>query len=169
MRRVCRNHRRRAGSPAKPCRGQSEALRMRPFDSPNPATISDAVPAAAQPGPAYLAGGTNLLDLMKGGIARPDRLVDVAQLPGLDRIEHLADGGLRIGALVRNADLAHDFDFAKSYPAVAEALLSGASAQLRNAATVGGNLLQRTRCGYFYDSASACHKRQPRTGCDALG
>jgi xanthine dehydrogenase YagS FAD-binding subunit len=142
---------------------------MKTFDYIKPATISDAVAAAAQPGTAYLAGGTNLLDLMKGGIARPDRLVDVAQLPGLDRIEHLADGGLRIGALVRNADLAHDFDFAKSYPAVAEALLSGASAQLRNAATVGGNLLQRTRCGYFYDPASACNKRQPGTGCDARG
>jgi xanthine dehydrogenase YagS FAD-binding subunit len=142
---------------------------MKTFDYIKPATISDAVAAAAQPGTAYLAGGTNLLDLMKGGIARPDRLVDVAQLPGLDRIEHLADGGVRIGALVRNADLAHDFDFAKSYPAVAEALLSGASAQLRNAATVGGNLLQRTRCGYFYDPASACNKRQPGTGCDARG
>src|ERR1700730_12528029 len=169
MRRVCRNHRRRAGSPAKPYRGQTEALGMKTFDYIKPATISEAVAAAAQPGTAYLAGGTNLLDLMKGGIARPDRLVDVAQLPGLDRIEHLADGGLRIGALVRNADLAHDFDFAKSYPAVAEALLSGASAPLRNAATVGGNLLQRTRCGYFYDPASACNKRQPGTGCDARG
>src|SRR5260221_14755948 len=104
---------------------------------------------------------------MKGGITRPDRLVDVTHLPGLDRIERLADGGIRIGALVRNADLAHDTDFARFYPAVAEALLSGASAQLRNAATVGGNLLQRTRCGYFYDTASACNKRQPGTGCDA--
>src|SRR6202163_919694 len=167
MRGLCGNHRRRAGSPAKPYRGQSEALGMKTFDYSKPATISEAVAAAAQPGTAYLAGGTNLLDLMKGGIARPDRLVDVAQLPGLDRIEHLADGGLRIGALVRNADLAHDPDFARSYPAVAEALLSGASAQLRNAATVGGNLLQRTRCGYFYDTASACNKREPGTGCDA--
>src|SRR6202790_2101557 len=169
MRRVCRNHRRRAGSPAKPYRGQSEARGMKTFDYIKPAPVSEAVAAAAQPGTAYLAGGTNLLDLMKGGIARPDRLVDVAQLPGLDRIEHLADGGLRIGALVRNADLAHDFDFAKSYPAVAEAILSGASAKLCNAATVGGNLLQRTRCGYFYDPASACNKRQPGTGCDARG
>ena len=106
---------------------------------------------------------------MKGGITRPDRLVDVTRLPGLDRIEHLADGGMRIGALVRNADLAHDADFARSYPAVAEALLSGASAQLRNAATVGGNLMQRTRCGYFYDVASACNRREPGTGCDARG
>ena len=140
---------------------------MNNFEYIRPATISDAVTAAARPGAAYLASGTNLLDLMKGGIARPSRLVDITRLPGLDRIERLADGGLRIGALVRNADLAHDPDFAAGYPAVAEALLSGASAQLRNAATVGGNLLQRTRCGYFYDIASACNKRKPGSGCDA--
>jgi xanthine dehydrogenase YagS FAD-binding subunit len=140
---------------------------MKTFEYVRPASVSDAVAAAAQPGAAYLAAGTNLLDLMKGGIARPDRLVDVTHLPGLDRIERLADGSLRIGALVRNADLAHDPDFAKSYPAIAEALLSGASAQLRNAATVGGNLLQRTRCAYFYDTASRCNKRTPGSGCDA--
>jgi len=140
---------------------------MKNFEYLRPATVPEAIAAAAAPGAAYLASGTNLLDLMKGGIARPDRLVDVTRLPGLDRIEHLADGGIRIGALVRNADLAHDPEFAKSYPAIAEALLSGASAQLRNAATVGGNLLQRTRCGYFYDPASACNKRQPGMGCDA--
>jgi xanthine dehydrogenase YagS FAD-binding subunit len=142
---------------------------MKNFDYVRPATIADAVAAAAEPGAVYLAAGTNLLDLMKGGVTRPGRLVDVTRLPGLDRIEPLPDGGLRIGALVRNADLAHDSGFAKSYPAVAEALLSGASAQLRNAATVGGNLLQRTRCGYFYDTASACNKREPGTGCDARG
>jgi xanthine dehydrogenase YagS FAD-binding subunit len=140
---------------------------MKTFDYVRPATISDAVAAAAEPGTFYLAGGTNLLDLMKGDVTRPNRLVDVTRLPGLDRIEHLADGGVRIGALVRNADLAYDAGFATAYPAVAEALLSGASAQLRNAATVGGNLLQRTRCGYFYDPASACNKRQPGAGCDA--
>ena len=140
---------------------------MKNFDYVRPATISDAIAAATEPGAAYLASGTNLLDLMKGGIARPNRLVDVTRLPGLDRIEPLPDGGIRIGALVRNADLAHDADFARAYPAVAEALLSGASAQLRNAATVGGNLLQRTRCGYFYDTASACNKREPGAGCDA--
>jgi xanthine dehydrogenase YagS FAD-binding subunit len=140
---------------------------MKTFEYVRPASVSDAVAAAAQPGAAYLAAGTNLLDLMKGGIARPDRLVDVTHLPGLDRIERLADGSLRIGALVRNSDLAHDPDFAKSYPAIAEALLSGASAQLRNAATVGGNLLQRTRCAYFYDTASRCNKRTPGSGCDA--
>jgi xanthine dehydrogenase YagS FAD-binding subunit len=142
---------------------------MKTFDYFRPATISDAVAAAAEPGAAYLAAGTNLLDLMKGGVTGPSRLVDVTRLPGLDRIERLPDGGIRIGALVRNADLAHDPDFVKSYPAIAEALLSGASAQLRNAATVGGNLLQRTRCGYFYDVASACNKREPGTGCEARG
>lgn len=142
---------------------------MNNFEYIRPATISDAITAATRPGAAYLASGTNLLDLMKGGVARPTRLVDVTHLPGLDRVERLADGGLRIGTLVRNADLAHDPDFATSYPAVAEALLSGASAQLRNAATVGGNLLQRTRCGYFYDVASACNKRAPGSGCDARG
>jgi xanthine dehydrogenase YagS FAD-binding subunit len=140
---------------------------MKTFDYLRPTTIADAIASAAAPGAAYLAAGTNLIDLMKGGIAQPTRLVDVTRLPGLDRIDHLPDGGVRIGALVRNADLAHDPAFAKSYPAVAEALLSGASAQLRNAATVGGNLLQRTRCGYFYDAASACNKRQPGAGCDA--
>ncbi len=140
---------------------------MKNFDYVRPASISDAIAAAAEPGAVYLAAGTNLLDLMKGGVTRPDRLVDVTRLPGLDRIEWLPDGGVRIGAMVRNADLAHDVDFARGFPAVAEALLSGASAQLRNAATVGGNLLQRTRCAYFYDTASACNKREPGTGCDA--
>jgi xanthine dehydrogenase YagS FAD-binding subunit len=142
---------------------------MKNFEYVRPASISEAVAAAAEPDAAYLAGGTNLLDLMKGGIALPNRLVDISHLPGLDRIERLPDGGTRIGALVRNADLAHDDEFAKAYPGIAEALLSGASGQLRNAATVGGNLLQRTRCGYFYDPASACNKRAPGTGCDARG
>jgi len=140
---------------------------MKTFDYIRPASIAEAVAAATEPGAAYLAGGTNLLELMKGGITRPDCLVDVSRLPGLDRIERLPDGGVRIGTLVRNADLAHDPDFARTYPAIAEALLSGASAQLRNAATVGGNLLQRTRCGYFYDVASAYNKREPGAGCDA--
>jgi xanthine dehydrogenase YagS FAD-binding subunit len=140
---------------------------MNNFEYIRAASVSEAVAAAAQPGAAYLASGTNLLDLMKGGIARPGRLVDITRLPGLDRVERQVDGSLRIGALVRNADLAHDPDFAASYPSIAEALLSGASAQLRNAATVGGNLLQRTRCGYFYDIASACNKRKPGSGCDA--
>lgn len=142
---------------------------MKNFEYVRPATVGEAVAAAAAPGAAYLAAGTNLLDLMKGGATRPGRLVDITHLPGLDRIEELADGSVRIGALVRNADLAHDRIFARRFPAVAEALLSGASAQLRNAATVGGNLLQRTRCAYFYDPASACNKHAPGVGCDARG
>jgi xanthine dehydrogenase YagS FAD-binding subunit len=142
---------------------------MNRFDYVRPNTITEAVTAAAHPGAAYLAAGTNLLDLMKGGIVHPTRLVDVSRLPGLDSIERQADGSWRIGALVRNADLAHDHDFARRFPAVAEALLSGASAQLRNAATVGGNLVQRTRCAYFYDPTSACNKRAPGAGCDARG
>ncbi|MGO9630551.1 MAG: FAD binding domain-containing protein [Xanthobacteraceae bacterium] len=142
---------------------------MKSFEYVRPATIRDAVAAASEPGAAFLAAGTNLLDLMKGGVSRPNRLVDISRLPDLDRIEDLADGGVRIGALVRNADLARDRTFAQRFPAVAEALLSGASAQLRNAATVGGNLLQRTRCAYFYDGATACNKRDPGSGCDARG
>lgn len=141
---------------------------MKQFDYLRPATVAEAVAGAAQPGATYLAAGTNLLDLMKGNISCPDRLVDVTHLDGLDQIERVADGSVRIGALVSNADLAHA-EFAKSYPAVAEALLSGASAQLRNAATVGGNLLQRTRCAYFYDTASRCNKREAGSGCDARG
>jgi xanthine dehydrogenase YagS FAD-binding subunit len=142
---------------------------MNTFEYVRPATIPEAVAAASEPGSAYLAAGTNLLDLMKGNVSRPARLVDIGRIPGLDRIEDAPGGGVRIGALVRNADLAYDRDFARRFPAVAEALLSGASAQLRNAATVGGNLLQRTRCAYFYDTASSCNKRDPGSGCGAHG
>src|SRR5271170_2328352 len=142
---------------------------MKTFDYVRPATVREAVAAAAEPGAVYLAAGTNLMDLMKGNVIRPSLLVDISHLPDLDGIEELPDGGVRIGALVRNADLAHDRAFARRFPAVAEALLSGASAQLRNAATVGGNLLQRTRCAYFYDVASACNKRERGSGCDARG
>ena len=141
---------------------------MNQFEYERPSTLAEAVAAGSAPGAAYLAAGTNLLDLMKGGVMRPGRLVDIGRIAGLDRIEPLDGGGVRIGALVRNSDLAYDTAFARDYPAVAEALLSGASAQLRNAATVGGNLLQRTRCAYFYDTASACNKRSPGAGCDAL-
>src|SRR5271163_3791717 len=129
MRGVFRDHRGGVGSAENPRPGRSEAGGMNSFDYVRPATIPDAITAAAEPGAVYLAAGTNLLDLMKGGVARPNRLVDITRLPGLDRIENLADGGIRIGALVRNANLAHDANFAKSHPAVAEALLSGASAQ----------------------------------------
>jgi xanthine dehydrogenase YagS FAD-binding subunit len=141
---------------------------MKSFDYVRATSVEEAAAAAAEPGAAFLAGGTNLLDLMKGGIARPSRLVDITHLPGLDSIDWQTDGSVRIGALVRNADLAHDPRFVARYPAVAEALLSGASGQLRNAATVGGNVMQETRCRYFYDTASACNRREPGSGCDAL-
>ncbi|MBR0656053.1 FAD binding domain-containing protein [Plastoroseomonas arctica] len=142
---------------------------MNRFEYIRPRSVAEAVAAAAIPGSAYLAAGTNLLDLMKIGVARPGRLIDLNHLPGLDAIETLPGGAVRIGAQVRNAELAHDPEFARRFPAVAEALLSGASAQLRNAATVGGNLMQRTRCAWFQDTASACNRREPGTGCDALG
>jgi xanthine dehydrogenase YagS FAD-binding subunit len=142
---------------------------MNRFDYVRPKSVADAIAAASAPGATYLAAGTNLLDLMKGGIATPSRLVDVSHLKEFYRIEELPDGALRIGAMVGNAELAHNAEFARCYPTIAEALLSGASAQLRNAATVGGNLMQRTRCGYFYDTASRCNKRTPGSGCDAKG
>jgi len=142
---------------------------MNRFDFIRPTSVAEAIAAASTPGSAYLAGGTNQLDLMKIGVSRPDRLIDISRLPGLDRIDWLEDGSARIGALVRNADLAYDHRFARTFPAIAEALLSGASAQLRNAATVSGNLMQRTRCAYFQDTASACNRRLPGSGCDAKG
>ena len=141
---------------------------MNRFDYIRPKSVAEAVAAVSQPDSAYFAGGTNLLDLMKTGAARPQRIVDITRLAGLDRLDWLDDGGVRIGALVRNADLAYDARFHAQYPAVAEALLSGASPQLRNAATVGGNLMQSTRCPYFFDVASACNRRKPGSGCDAL-
>lgn len=142
---------------------------MNRFDYIQPKSVKEAVAAAATPGSAYFAAGTNLLDLMKIGVSTPARIIDITRLPGLDEIGWLPDGGVRIGALVRNSDLAYDARFARTFPSVAEALLSGASAQLRNAATVSGNLMQRTRCAYFQDLASACNRRQPGSGCDARG
>ncbi len=139
---------------------------MTPFAYRRAGSVAEAI-AAAEHGAAILAGGTNLLDLMKGDVVRPTQIVDIARVPGLRDIEFLPDGAVRIGALVRNSDLAHHETFAANFPAVAEALLSGASAQLRNAATVGGNLMQRTRCSYFYDRSSACNRRDPGAGCDA--
>jgi len=118
-------------------------------------------------GSAFVAGGTNLLDDMKLGIERPEHLVDINALP-LAKIEELPGGGLRIGAMVRNSDLAWDDRVRKQFPVLSEALLSGASAQLRNMATTGGNLLQRTRCYYFRDPSARCNKRQPGSGCDAI-
>ncbi|MDB5992835.1 MAG: FAD-binding molybdopterin dehydrogenase [Herbaspirillum sp.] len=116
----------------------------------------------------FLAGGTTLLDLMKLNVEQPQRVLDINRLP-LDKIEQSADGGLKIGALVRNSDLAHHPLVMQRYPVLSQALLSGASAQLRNMATTGGNLLQRTRCVYFRDTAMACNKRQPGSGCSAIG
>ena len=131
--------------------------------------MSSALRAAQQPGTMFIGGGTNLLDLMKGGVEQPVRLVDITHLRGLDTIGTLPDGGLRIGALVRNSDAANHALVREQYPLLSQALLAGASSQLRNMATVGGNLLQRTRCGYFYDIAfSQCNKRVPGSGCAAL-
>jgi xanthine dehydrogenase YagS FAD-binding subunit len=116
----------------------------------------------------FLAGGTNLIDLMKENVERPETLVDINGLP-LNRIEETDSGGLRIGALVRNTDAAYDEKVTTRFPLLSSALLAGASAQLRNSATVGGNLLQRTRCHYFYDTATPCNKRSPGSGCSAIG
>ncbi|WP_329234691.1 xanthine dehydrogenase family protein subunit M [Streptomyces canus] len=121
----------------------------------------------ADPDARFLGGGTNLVDLMKTGVERPGRLVDVRELP-LDGIEVTADGGLRIGATATNSDLAADPEVRRRYPALAQAVLAGASGQLRNMATVGGNLLQRTRCGYFTDVTKPCNKRVPGSGCPAI-
>ena len=142
---------------------------MNRFDYIRADTIADAVSAlAGSPGAKALAGGTNLVDLMKYDVARPSRVVDINRLP-LKAIEDTADGGLRIGALVTNSDLAWHPQIAKRYPLLSSAILAGASAQLRNAATTGGNLLQRTRCYYFYDTSTPCNKRAPGSGCSAIG
>jgi len=119
-----------------------------------------------EPNGVFLAGGTNLVDHMKLGVSRPDLVIDITRLP-YDRIEALPDGGVRIGAMVRNSDLAADPTIRARYPVLAQALLAGASGQLRNVATTGGNLLQRTRCVYFQDVAKPCNKREPGSGCPA--
>ncbi len=131
-----------------------------------PAAAAAAV--VAHPGARFIAGGTNLLDLMKLQIETPPHLVDVNRL-GLDTIEETKEGGLRIGALVRNTDLAADGRVRRDYAVLSRALVSGASGQLRNKATTAGNLLQRTRCPYFYDTTKPCNKRQPGSGCAAIG
>ena len=125
--------------------------------------------AAAHKGAKFIAGGTNLLDLAKLEIETPTHLVDVTRVPGLNQIAPTADGGLRIGATVRNADLAADPRVRRDYAVLSRALLGGASAQLRNKATTAGNLLQRTRCLYFYDTTKPCNKRVPGSGCSAIG
>ncbi|MDB5941549.1 MAG: molybdopterin dehydrogenase [Ramlibacter sp.] len=142
---------------------------MKPFTYERANTPAQAAAAvAAKPGAKFVAGGTNLLDLMKLQIETPAHLVDVNGL-GLDRIEPTAQGGLRIGALVRNADLAADARVRREYGVLSRALVAGASGQLRNMATTAGNLLQRTRCPYFYDTNMPCNKRVPGSGCSALG
>jgi xanthine dehydrogenase YagS FAD-binding subunit len=140
---------------------------VKPFTFERATTPEQAVSAyAAQPHARFLAGGTNLVDLMKLGVETPEHLIDVSRLP-LNDIESTPDGGLRVGANVRNSDLAADPAVCRSYPALAQALLAGASGQLRNLATTGGNLLQRTRCPYFQDLAAPCNKREPGSGCSA--
>jgi xanthine dehydrogenase YagS FAD-binding subunit len=141
---------------------------MRAFTYERAQSPAEAAAAVQRhPGAKFIAGGTNLLDLMKLDIEHPPHLVDVNRL-GLDRIEATPDGGLKIGALVRNSDLAADIRVRQGYPLLSRALLSGASAQLRNKATTAGNLLQRTRCFYFYDTTKPCNKRTPGSGCAAM-
>ncbi|MGW2023082.1 FAD binding domain-containing protein [Streptomyces decoyicus] len=135
---------------------------QRVFDVPGAVALLGADPDAR-----CLGGGTNLVDLMKAGVERPAQLIDVRELP-LGRIEAVEGGGLRIGATVTNSELAAHPEVRRHYPALAQAVLSGASGQLRNMATVGGNLLQRTRCGYFTDSTKPCNKRVPGSGCPAI-
>ena len=142
---------------------------MRPFTYERVDTVEAAAGAASRPGARFIAGGTNLLDLMKIQVERPAHLIDVNRIAGLSSIEDTPEGGLRIGTLVRNSDLAADMRVRTRYPVLARALLAGASAQLRNKATTGGNLLQRTRCGYFYDPSKPCNKREPGAGCSAIG
>lgn len=130
--------------------------------------VGDAVRRiAADPAAKFIAGGTNLIDLMKENVARPSQLIDITHLP-LDKVEETRDGGLRIGALVPNSDLAYHPRIETRYPLLRSAILAGASQQLRNMASTGGNLLQRTRCLYFYDTATPCNKREPGSGCSAM-
>ena len=141
---------------------------MKSFDYVSAETPEAAIMQAGGPSTKYIAGGTNLIDLMKLQVETPDRLVDISRL-NLSEIASTDAGGLSIGALVLNSDLAADERVRSAYPVLSRALLAGASPQLRNKATTGGNLLQRTRCNYFYDTASPCNKREPGTGCAALG
>jgi xanthine dehydrogenase YagS FAD-binding subunit len=138
---------------------------MNPFNYARAHDVDDAL-ALYRPGSRFIAGGTNLLDLMKENLVRPERLIDITRLP-LREISLLGDDRVRIEALVSNADLAHDALIQARYPLLSQAILAGASPQLRNMATTGGNLLQRTRCYYFYDANVPCNKREPGTGCPA--
>jgi xanthine dehydrogenase YagS FAD-binding subunit len=141
---------------------------MKAFTYTRADSLAQAALVSAKPGAKIIAGGTNLLDLMKLQVETPTQLVDINRLP-LDKIEETPEGGLRIGATVRNSDLAADPRVRRRYGVLSRALLAGASAQLRNKATTGGNLLQRTRCPYFYDITKPCNKRSPGSGCAALG
>src|SRR6476646_3705552 len=142
---------------------------MKEFTYERATSIQEAAAKAREtPGAKFIAGGTNLLDLMKLEIETPRHLIDVNGL-GLDKIENGQDGGLRLGALVRNTTLAADMRVRKDYGVLSRALLAGASGQLRNKATTAGNLLQRTRCPYFYDTNMPCNKRNPGSGCSAIG
>jgi xanthine dehydrogenase YagS FAD-binding subunit len=141
---------------------------MRSFTYERAGDPAGAIAAASRAGAKFISGGTNLLDLMKHEIERPTHLIDLSRLP-LDAIEDLPDGGLRIGAQATNTALASDMRVRTRYGVLARAVLAGASAQLRNKASVGGNLLQRTRCPYFYDTAAFCNKRDPGSGCAAIG
>jgi xanthine dehydrogenase YagS FAD-binding subunit len=140
---------------------------VNPFSYTRADSVEAAVRGVTQPGAAFLAGGTNLIDLMKENVATPRHLVDIKRL-SLREIAPSSDGGLRIGALVSNSDVAYDAQVQRHYPLLSLAILSGASPQLRNMATTGGNLLQRTRCYYFYDVGTPCNKRQPGSGCPAI-
>ena len=141
---------------------------MNPFTYTRPDTVRAAVrELAAGDAVKFIAGGTNLIDLMKENVERPRRLIDITHLP-LAEIEAGADGGLRLGALVTNTDVAYHQQVERRYPLLSKAILAGASPQLRNMATVGGNLMQRTRCYYFYDTATPCNKRERGAGCSAL-
>ncbi len=141
---------------------------MRAFTYERAPDAQAAVAAASMPGAKYISGGTNLLDLMKLEIEQPTHLVDISRLP-LKAIDELADGGLRIGAQAANSDVAADRRVRTRYAVLSQALVAGASGQLRNKASVGGNLMQRTRCPYFYDTAADCNKRDPGSGCAAMG
>src|SRR3979411_25464 len=161
VRRVSQHRRGHSGR----CRG---SIPMKPFMYERVTDPRAAGAAVSRAGAKFISGGTNLLDLMKLEIERPTHLVDISRLP-FRNIEELSDGGLRIGAQAANSAPAADMRVRSRYPVLAEAFLAGASGQLRNKASVGGNLLQRTRCPYFYDTVSDCNKRAPGSGCSAIG
>src|SRR5206468_10738847 len=149
-------------------RSRGRRRSMKPFTYERATDPDAAIAAVSRAGAKFISGGTNLLDLMKLEIERPNHLVDISRLP-LKQIEALSDGGLRIGAQAANSDVAADDRVRTRYPVLSQALVAGASGQLRNKASVGGNLLQRTRCPYFYDTAADCNKRDPGSGCSAIG